>query len=225
MRRFQGEEDACIPNGNNPPKVQQPKTTATATAPQTREDTQWPNIMPAYTNLFVTRASWPIPPSKTSMPIFIKMEKAEDRTSPKIAGIPHAMVSKPPQNKEEEICRWGLHYPICAKSTPNPKAERSEDWNSERQDQLERNCYPQSPQYSPSYDIPDKFSQHYKTEEDRKERLEFLNDKYNLDYYSNSDSDSESESKHKYGNININTLWFKIFFLYWISKVIWVMFC
>ena len=96
------------------------------------------------------------------------------------------------------MCRWGLHCPICTKSTPNPKVESSEDWNSKRQGQLHRNYYPQSLQYSPSYDILDRFSQHNKTEEDRKERLEFVNDKYNLNYYSRSDSDSESESEHKY---------------------------
>ena len=129
--------------------------------------------------------------------MFIKTEKAEDRTPPKIAAIPHMMVTKPPQGKAQEMCGWGLHCPICTKSTPNPKAESSEDWNSKRQDQLQRNYYPQSLQYSPSYDIPDRFSQHYKTKEDRKERLEFLNDKYNLDYYSSSDSNSESESEHK----------------------------
>ena len=123
--------------------------------------------------------------------MFIKTEKAEDRTSPKIAAIPHAVVNKPPQGKAEEMCRWGPHCPICAKSTPNPKAECPEDWNGKRQDQLQRNYY------SPPYDIPDSFPEHYKTE-GRKERLEFLNDKYNLDYYSISDSDSESELEHKY---------------------------
>ena len=84
MRRFQGE-DPSTSNGHNLPKVQQPKATATATAPQTREDTPWPNTMQASTNLFVTKASWPIPQSETSTPIFIKMEKAEERTPPKIA--------------------------------------------------------------------------------------------------------------------------------------------
>ena len=115
--------------------------------------------MPASTNLFVTRASWPFPQSETSTPKFIKMEKGEDRTPPKIPAIPHTM---PPQNKAEEMCRWGLHYPICAKSTPNPKAENSDDWNGKRQDQLERNYYSKSPQYSPSYDILGRFSQHFK---------------------------------------------------------------
>ena len=103
-----------------------------------------------------------------------------------------------PQIKAEEIYRWGLHCSICAKSTPNPKAGSSEDWNGNRQDQLQRNYYPQSPQYSTSYDILDRFSEYYKTEEGREERLEFLNDKYNLDYYFSSDFDSESESEHKY---------------------------
>ena len=92
----------------------------------------------------------------------------------------------PPQNKVEEMCRWGPHCPVCAKSTPNPKAETSEDWNGKRQDQLQRNYYPQSPQCFPSYDIPGRFYEHYKAEEDRKERLEFLNHKYNLDYNSSS---------------------------------------
>ena len=64
-------------------------------------------------------------------------------------------------------------------SAPNLKEE---DWNGDRQqtkkvDQLERNYYPQSPQYSPSHDFPDRLSHHYKTEEDKKETLEFLNDK------------------------------------------------
>ena len=135
-------------------------------------------------------------PSETSMPMFIKTEKAEDRAPPKIASIPHVMVNKSPQGKGEEMCRLGLHCPICTESTPNPKEESSEDWNDKRQDQLQRNYYPQSPQYSQSYDILDRFSQHYKTE-DRKERLEFLNDKYYLDYYSSSDSGSESEHKYK----------------------------
>ena len=95
------------------------------------------------------------------------------------------------------MCGWELHCPICTKSTLNPKTETSEVWNSDRHNQLERNYYPPSPQYSPLYGIPDRLSQQYKTEKDRKERLEFLNDQYNLYYYSSYDSDSESEHKYK----------------------------
>ena len=62
-----------------------------------------------------------------------------------------------------------------------------------KEDKLEGNYYPSSPKYSPSYEFPDRLSHHYKMEKDRNERLEFLNEKYNLDYYSDSDSDSDSE--------------------------------
>ena len=77
IRKIQGEEGSSTPNSDNPPKVQQPQAATTATSPQT---TPWPNTMPTSTYLFVARATWPIPPSKTSTPIFIKMEKAEEGT-------------------------------------------------------------------------------------------------------------------------------------------------
>ena len=58
------------------------------------------------------------------------------------------------------MCGWGPQCPICVQSASNLKAEDSEeeDWNGNRQetkkeDQLERNYYPPSPQYSPSYDF------------------------------------------------------------------------
>ena len=121
MRRFQEEDPpplmVTIPLRHSNLKLQpllQPK-----------EDTPWPNTMPASANLFVARASWPFPPSETAIPMFIKTEKAEERTPPKIAAIPHMMVSKPPQAKVEEMCGWGPHCPICAKSTSNPKTESS----------------------------------------------------------------------------------------------------
>ena len=56
---------------------------------------------------------------------------------------------------------------------------------------------PQSPWYSPSYDIPDRFSQKYKLEKEWNERMEHLNDKYNLHYYSSSELESESEHKYE----------------------------
>ena len=86
--------------------------------------------MPASTNLFVVRASQPIPPNET--PMFIKTEKAEDKIPRKRAAIPYTMVNKPPQGKAYEMCRWGLHCSICVKSTPNPKAESSEGWNGKK---------------------------------------------------------------------------------------------
>ena len=65
-------------------------------------------------------------------------------------------------------------------------------------EQHTNNYYPPSPQYRPSYDIQDRPSHHYKTEEERRKRLELLNERYNLDYFSESDSESEHNTKHLY---------------------------
>ena len=181
MRKFQEEENVFIPNCSNPPMMQQPKTTAaaTSTAPPTRDDTPWPITMLASTNLFVARASWPIPPNvdDVSMPTFVKTEKTEEKTPPKQAAIPHALILNKPQNSKpaEEACGWGPQCPICTQSNPNIKMEDpEEDWNGNKQrnrkeDQLERNYYSPSPKYSPSYDFPDRLSQHYRIERDRNE--------------------------------------------------------
>ena len=135
------------------------------------EDTPWPNTMPVSTNLFDARASWSVPPVEA--PTAIKTEKAEEKVPPQVAAIPCAMVNKPPQGKTEEMCGWGMHCPICAKSIPNPNAESSDD----KQDNLQRNYYPQGPQYSPSCDIPDRFAQQLKLEKEWNERMEHLNNK------------------------------------------------
>ena len=93
--------------------------------------------MPASTNLFDVTAAWPIPP--TEAPIVVKTEQAEKKTPPRLATIPHALVLNKPQiNKpDEEECRWGLDFSICTKSTP--KAENTEDWDSKRLDNQQRN--------------------------------------------------------------------------------------
>ena len=51
---------------------------------------------------------------------------------------------------------------------------------------------PQSPRYSPAYDVSDRFSQQPKLEREWNEKMKQLNNKYNLDYYSSSESDAES---------------------------------
>ena len=133
-------------------------------------------------------------------PTFVKSEKAEEKTPTKQTAIPCTQMLNQPQNDKpaEDECKWELHWPICTKSTQNPKAGSSKDWNGKEGDNLQRNYYPQSPWYSPSYDIPDRFSQQYKSEKEWNERMEHLNDKYNLDYYSSSESEFEYESEHKY---------------------------
>ena len=56
--------------------------------------------MPASTNLFEARASWPISPMEA--PTAIKMEKAEEKTPPRVAAIPHAMINKPPKTRQKK---------------------------------------------------------------------------------------------------------------------------
>ena len=152
--RPQEEENPSTPSYNMPQQRQQPEATATLTTLQTREDIPWPNTMPATTNLFKARVSWPIHPTET--PTVVKMEKIE--ISPKVAAIPHAMVlNKPKSNRPvEEKCTCRLHCPICAKE------EGTEDWNSDIQENQQRTHYPQSTQHPSACDIPDRFSQQIK---------------------------------------------------------------
>ena len=92
-----------------------------------------------------------------------------------------------PQNKKpvEEKCTWGPHCPICTK-----KEEGTEYWNGDREENQQRIHYPQNTQPPQAYDIPDRFSQQIKLEKEWNEKLECLNKKYNLDYYSSSESGS-----------------------------------
>ena len=60
--KSQEKEGPSTSSGNNPLVEQQPEAAATATDLQNREDTPWPNTIPTSNNLFVGRASWPMPP-------------------------------------------------------------------------------------------------------------------------------------------------------------------
>ena len=119
------------------------------------------------------------------------MEKTE--VPPRVAAISCTLVLNKPQSNRpgEEECRWWPHCPICAKE------EGTENWNGKRQENQQRNHYPQSPWHPPAYDIPDRFSQQTKLEKEWKEKMERLNTK-NLDSYSSSKSDSDFETEHKY---------------------------
>ena len=86
-KALSGRKSFC-PQLQYTPTKQQPEVTSSVTTFQVKEDTTWPNIMPASTNLFEARADWPIPPTKTPA---VKVEKAE--VPPRVAAIPHAMVS------------------------------------------------------------------------------------------------------------------------------------
>ena len=117
-------------------------------------------------------------------PAVVKREKTE--ILPRVAVILCTLVLNTLQNNKpaEEECTWGLYCPFCAKE------KDAEDWNGDRQEDQQRTHYPQSPQHPQAYDIPDRFSQQIKLEKEWNEKMEHLNEKYNLDYYSSSESDS-----------------------------------
>ena len=105
----------------------QPEAIPNAPTFQGREDTPWPNTLPASTYLFKARADWPIPPMQTPT---VKVEKAE--VPCRVTVIPHVMVIPKPQNNKqiEEKCTWRPHCPICK----NEEEEGMEDWNGDRQE-------------------------------------------------------------------------------------------
>ena len=185
---------------------QQPKATTAAkfATPPTRDVYSMAKHYSGL-NQFICCRSWPIPPNGNEVPAptFIKMEKSDEKAQPKQAVICCPMVlGNPPQNNESsgELCGWVPQFPICVQPAPNLKAEDSkeEDWNGDRQKQRKKISrkeitIPQAHSTPHPITSQDRLSHHYKTEEERKERLEFLNDKYDLDYYSDSNSDSEHE--------------------------------
>ena len=81
--RPQVEENPSAPSCNEPPQRQQHEAVPNAPTFQLREDTPWPNTIPASTNLFKERANWPIPPTQI---LAVMMEKAEAPT--RVAAIP-----------------------------------------------------------------------------------------------------------------------------------------
>ena len=174
--RLQAEENPSAPSCSLPQQRSQPQDIPNALVFQIREDTPWPNTIPASMNLFEARADWPIPLMQTPA---VKVEKAE--VPPRGTAIPCAMVLPKPQNNRtvEEKCTWGSHCPIYKKE----EEEGTEDWNSDRLENQQRNHYPQNPQHPQTYDVPDRYSEQIRLRRERDEKMECLNEKYNLDYY------------------------------------------
>ena len=124
----------------------------------------------------------------------VKVEKAE--VPPRVAAIPHAMVLPKPQDNKpvEEKCTWEPHCSICKKE----EQEGTEDWNGYRPENQQRNHYPQNHQHPQTYDVPDRYSEQIRLRREWDEKMECLNEKYNLDYYSSSESNLDFEPEHKY---------------------------
>ena len=82
---------------------------------------------------------------------------------------------------------------ICKK-----EEEGTEDWNSDRLENQQRNHYPQNPQHPQTYDVPDRYSEQIRLQRAWNEKMVHLNEKTHLEYYSSSESDSDFEPEHKY---------------------------
>ena len=180
--RPQAEKSPSVHNFN----PAQPEAIPNIPTFQAREDTPWPNTIPASMNLFENRADCPIPPLQTPS---VKVEKAED--PPRVAAIPHAMVLP---KQIEEKCTGGPHCPICKKE----EQEGTEDRNSNRQKDQPRNHYPLNLQHPQSYDVPDRYSEQIRLRRDWDGKMECLNAKSNIDNYSSLESKSDYELEHKY---------------------------
>ena len=99
-------------------------------------------------------------------------------------------------------CSWGLHFPICK----NKQEHGVEDWDSDRQKEQPKSQYPENTQHPQSqntphlqsFDVPYRYSEQIRLRREWEEKMECLNEKYNLHYYSSSESDSNFELEHKY---------------------------
>ena len=96
----------------------------------------------------------------------------------------------------------GTTLPICKN-----EEEHEKDWDGNRQIEQPRMCpqntqhpQPQNAQHPQSFDVPARYSEQIRLRRECEERIECLNEKYNLDYYSSLESDfnSELELEHKY---------------------------
>ena len=98
-RKSQEGEGPSAPSGKTPPEEQQPKAAATASVPQNREDTPWPSTMPASMNLFVARASWPIPSilMKSQHPPLSKLKRQRRRLHKTGSYPPHSDTEQTPK--------------------------------------------------------------------------------------------------------------------------------
>ena len=100
---------------------------------------------------------------------------------------------------------------ICVPSpktlrNPSPKnTQHPHPQNMQQPQSQNTQCpQPQNNQQSQSIDVPDRYAEQITLRREWEERIEHLNEKYNLDYYSSSESDSNSNPEpdcrydHKY---------------------------
>ena len=171
-------------------------------------------------NLFELRKDWPILPTNntaitTNPKPPIKIEPQE-----KDQPYPSATAPKPEQ------CAWGPNYPICKNAEEDWNGKHQKQFqktntNTQTQATQQKNSFqtqnmrqiqgqnpqcpqdyqvPQNPQptQTQSFDVPDRYEEQICLRRDWEEKMERLNKKYGLDYFSDSELDSESDENENY---------------------------
>ena len=169
----------CLPLPQVPPKSTNDAATTPAPA-MVREDTPWPSAGKMSGNLFQDR-NWLLLKGYLAM----KGEK-EGVVKP----YPKEEDKKREQdpNQKEEKCAWGPDCPFC-------KAQEEEADLPHQQRQMEDQQ--QKPLPKLQVKRPDTLNM-TKTKQQWEQEMERLNDKYNLDCFSNSELDSESDEDEQY---------------------------
>ena len=208
--RPQDEGHLLTQNSNPPPLEDIPSAPV-------RQGPPWPNVGSASENFFETRKDWPIPPT----PVLTPAPTIKTEAPPQVAVSPCAMVIP---KQAAGGCSWGLHCPICKNE------EEHKDWEGNDQRKQPR-MHPQSTQHpqpqnaqqpqpqnvqcpqlqnnqnSQLFDIPNRYAEQIKLRKEWEERIERLNVKFNLDYYSSSESDTDSEPDYRYEHRYETLIW------------------
>ena len=131
-------------------------------------------------NLFDARADWHVPPLPTPI---VRVATAAQVNPDKpevscVAAIPRAMTRQKSVIKPMiEKCAWGTGCPIC-KEEENIKQKKLHHC-------LQNNQHPQS------YNAPDCYEENIRLKREWEEKMERLNEKCGLNYYSRSGSESD----------------------------------
>ena len=152
---------------------------------QVREDTPWPNTIPASTSLFEARAGWPVPPTLAPS---MKVENREVLS--KIATILCAMVLP----KKLEKMYMGTALPHLHKR--RGRRHRGLEW--QQAERLTKKSLSTKCSASPLLWCPWQVLR----ADQIKKRMGWKDGmpewKYDLDYYSSSESNSAFKPEHKY---------------------------
>ena len=163
-------------------------------------------------NLFESRKERAIPPTPISTPTI------KAKAQPHETLIPHATVGS---KQTKEKCGWGPNCPICKNieedwdgdlqgqnaQHPQQNILYTQTQGTQQPQQKNVQC-PQPPNLqkwqsfqcsqSQSFDIPDHYAEQIHQRKEWEEKMERLNDKYGLDYYSSSESEFAWEEEPKY---------------------------